>query len=194
MKEDWIDRWKGRTVVCIASGPSLTEEDCERARRAGLPTIVTNTTFKRCPWAEVLFGFDGKWWKHYRRDVDAVFKGARLTCAPAGHREGGAELLLHASWFTSFHNSGANAISLAIAAGAARVVLIGFDCQKTGGAVHWHGDHPAPLGNARSMPNWAKHFKNVGRYAAQRGVKIINCSRATALTCFPLAELEAVLP
>lgn len=193
MKADWVGRWAGCTVVCIASGPSLTEEDCERARRAALPTIVTNTTFRRCPWADVLFGFDGKWWGAYRREVDAVFAGERLTCSQGGHREGGAALLINVPWFTSFHNSGANAISLAITASAARVVLLGFDCQKTGSVVHWHGDHPAPLGNARSMPNWAKHFKNVARLAAQRGVEVVNCSRATALTCFPRAPLESVL-
>lgn len=192
MKADWVDRWKGRTVVCIGSGPSLTEEDCERARRAGLPTIVTNTTFRRCPWADVLFGFDGSWWRVHRNEVEADFKGERITCSAIG-KAMGAESLLYQDWYQSFSNSGASAISLAIAAGAARVVLIGFDCQKTGGAVHWHGDHPKELSNARSIANWPIHFRGVARLATHRGVDVINCSRATALTCFPRAALETVL-
>lgn len=193
MKEDWVDRWKGGTVVCIASGPSLAEADCERARSAGLPTIVTNTTFKRCLWADVLFGFDGAWWGKYRAEVDAEFKGRRVTCSQGGRRSGDAELVNNVPWFTSFHNSGANAISLAITGGAIRIVLLGFDCQKLGGQVHWHGDHPDGLSNARSLKLWPKHFKNVARLADQRRVDIVNCSRATALTCFRRAPLEDVL-
>jgi hypothetical protein len=192
MRAEWVDRWKGGTVICIGSGPSLTEEDCDRARRAGVPTIVTNTTFQRCPWADVLFGFDVGWWRQYRTEVDAVFKGRKVTCSPSA-RQFGCEVLAAVPWFTSFHNSGANAVSLAITAGAARVLLLGFDCQRTGGQTHWHGDHPKALSNARSIANWPAHFRNVARLARARGTEIINCSRATALDCFPRRAIEEVV-
>jgi hypothetical protein len=64
-------------VVCIASGPSLTAEDVERVRAAGHPVIVTNTTFRLAPWADVLFGMDSKWWKEYHKEVDSVFTGRK---------------------------------------------------------------------------------------------------------------------
>jgi hypothetical protein len=192
MKADWQGRWKGRQVVCIASGPSLTDEDIAAVRRAAHPVIVTNTTFRLCPWAEVLFGFDGNWWKEYKAEVDAGFSGAKLTCSMAGARMG-IPSLRDEKWFEGFGNSGAAAISLAVVGEARRVVLLGFDCQRTDGKTHWHGDHPKTLGNARSIGNWPKQFKNVARFAREAGVEVVNSSRQTALTCFTRAPLEAVL-
>lgn len=184
----WINRWHGQTVVCIASGPSLTPEDCEAVR--GLPCIVTNTTFRLCPWADVLFAFDGKWWDHYLEEVRRTFKGALMSHAIAV--KPGVESVRGKPWFQHFHNSGASAISLAITGGASRVILLGYDCQRTGGKTHWHGDHPKALSNARSIANWPTQFKNVARYAASKSVPVLNASRATALTCFPRVTLEAM--
>jgi hypothetical protein len=192
--DGWVGRWSGRTVVCIASGPSLTPDDCEAVHAAGHPTIVTNTTFRLCPWADALFAFDSKWWREYRAEVDKVFLGDRLAYSEvAAQSAPGVICLRRAPWFTSFHNSGASSISVAAASGARRVLLLGFDCQKTGGRTHWHGDHPKTLGNAASLKNWPKQFQHVARYAQSKGTKVLNCSRATALTCFERAELSAVL-
>lgn len=69
--------------------------------------------------------------------------------------------------------------------------MIGYDCQKTGGKAHWHGDHPKPLGNAGAVDKWPAQFKDMLRYL--RGVSVINCSRETALSCFPRATLEEFL-
>lgn len=191
-RAEWVGRWSGVTVVCIASGPSLRLEDCEAIRRSGYPTIVTNTTFRLCPWADVLFGFDARWWQHYKAEVDAVFKGS-LLCWSAAGRVHGVRCLDKTDWFHHFHNSGASAISLAISGGALRVILLGYDCQRTDGKTHWHGDHPPKLGNARSIKNWPTQFKNVARYAEQAGIAVLNCTRQTSLTCFPLFNLEEVM-
>ncbi len=191
MKE-WIGRWKGQTVVCIASGPSLTQADCDAVHASGLKTIVTNTTFRRCLWADALMGFDCKWWKEYGAEVSKTFKGARFAY-PLGAKQYGARPLFQEKWFKHFHNSGASAVSLAIAAGAARVLMLGYDCQKTGGRTHWHPDHPGPLGNARSLANWPTQFKNVARFADQQGVSVVNVSRETALKMFPRISLEKAL-
>jgi hypothetical protein len=190
--EAWPDRWKQRTVICIASGPSLAAEDCETARASGHPVIVTNTTFRLCPWADVLMAFDGKWWKEYHAEVSATFNGAKFACSKPATAYGipniGAE-----KWFKSFNNSGAAAIAFAVVAGASRIVLLGFDCQKTGGRTHHHGDHPAHLSNAESIANWPTHFKNVARFCSERRAEVINASRATALRCFRRAPLPEAL-
>ena len=73
------------------------------------------------------------------------------------------------------------------------MILLGYDCQKTGGKTHWHGDHPKALGNAHSLPNWPRFFANVAKYAITDGTPVVNCSRATALNCFPRAELKDML-
>ena len=93
--------------------------------------------------------------------------------------------------FECYGNSGAACIRLAAMAGARRIVLLGYDCQKTGGKSHWHGDHPWPLGNAGRADRWRERF---GRLAVDlTNVEVINCSRHTALTCWPRAKLEDVI-
>lgn len=94
--------------------------------------------------------------------------------------------------FETHRNSGAALIALAARAGASRIILLGYDCQHTGGKAHWHGDHPPELGNARSVDKWPAAFRALAR-SLPAGVKVINCSRATALDCFPRAVLENVL-
>lgn len=194
---DWVDRWKGRTVACIASGPSLTPEDCEAVHAAGLPTIVTNTTFRMCPWADVLMGFDSAWWREYCSgkpsdggpSVEDIFAGAKLTHSMTA-RTPGVETLYGQGWARGFGNSGTAAISLAVTCGAARIILLGYDCQKTGGKAHWHENHKSPLGNAKSMPAWPRKFTQVAAFAASRKVKVLNATRETALKCFDRVSLE----
>lgn len=193
IESQWRARWTGQTVACIASGPSLTPADCEFVRSAKIPTIVTNTTFRLCPWADVLFGFDCRWWREYHDEVSKVFAGEKLTCSPMGPKLG-VTTLHQQSWFQGFHNSGAAAISLAIVGGAKRIILLGYDCQKTGGRSHWHEPYEKPLGDALSMPRWPFHFKQVERLAKTASCHVINCTRATALTCFERGSLEEALP
>lgn len=182
--------WTGRTVVCIASGPSLTEEDCELVRASGHPAIVTNTTFRMCLWADVLFAFDPKWWRIYLGEVKQTFPGRLMTTA---HSVPGVETLCGASWFRQFTTSGACAVSLAICGGASKVVLLGYDCQRTGGRTHWHGDHPQALSNAKTIDRWPAAFKAVAAEARARAVPAVNASRETALTCFDRVELASAL-
>jgi hypothetical protein len=195
----------GKTVVVVASGPSLTPEDCELVRNSGHAVIVTNTSFRLCPWADVLFAFDVKWWDEYHEEVKQVFKGRCMTYANAAMRYG-AESVFDCSWFTSHSNSGACAIGLAIAGKAKHIILLGADCQRTGGKTHWHGDHPKvmrskrarkswPMGmsNADSMNRWPAQYQSAAMQADIHGVEVINASRETALTCFKRARLEDVL-
>ncbi len=189
---DWLGRWKGRTVVVLASGPSLTPAQIERVRAAAHPTIVTNSTFLDAPWAEVLIGFDARWWRVYGERAAAEFSGTRLGCS-AGVRTHGAVSLYQQSWFHNFGNSGTAAVSLAVIGEAQKVVLLGVDCQRVNGRIHHHGDHPKGLGNALSLATWPRKFKQAARFARERGVEVVNCSPGTALTHFPTGALEAHL-
>lgn len=90
-------------------------------------------------------------------------------------------------------NSGHQAINLASVFGAARILLLGYDVQHTGGKSHWHGDHPRTLGNARCVANWARGFKRQAQDARLLGIEIVNCSRVTALDCFDRAKITDCL-
>jgi len=206
---DWIDRaqrmalakgkvgplaslrgiWRGRTVACIASGPSLTAEDCELIRRAGLPTIVVNTSFRLAPWADILFAMDAGWWQHYGEEAHRVFAGKKFSYV----RVPGVQWTKGDIFPTGWGNSGSYAISMAVVAGAASILLLGYDCQVVAGRAHWHADHPPHLGNARTIAQWPYRFSLIATYAKSHHCRVINCSRATALDCFERSTLDAEL-
>ena len=181
--------WKGRTVVCIASGPSLTPEDCAVARAAGIPTVVTNTTFRTCPWADALYWFDVDWWREYGPEVRESFAGTVYTQSLSPRK--GVQCVLANQKFRSFGNSGACAVALAIAAGASKVVMLGFDCSMERGSHH-HGDHPSRLRNCDTIARWPRQFSRLAAWAEKRAV-VVNASRMTALECFSRAPLADAL-
>lgn len=185
--------WTGQRVVCIASGPSLTLDDCERVRASQRPTIVTNTTFRKCFWAAALFAFDPPWWNAHLDEVRALFTG-RLFSKSSALRRQGVEWVGRDQCFMSFGISGTDAISLAILCGSRDVTMLGYDCQLTDGQTHHHGDHPPWLKDCRrDMWAWPVKFKRLAAYAERMGANVVNASRVTALDCFARKPLEACL-
>lgn len=177
-----LPRW--REAVCIASGPSLTREDCElvkvwRDTGDGRGIIVVNSAFMFAPWADMIYALDVKWWNVYTDKVPA-------SMIKVSHKYDGA--FKPDSMDTV--NSGSNAIALAHATGASRITLIGYDLQLTGGKSHCHGDHPPVLGNCKNIATWPERF---ARVAMLKNCQIINASRETALAFFPRMRLEHCL-
>ena len=136
------------------------------------------------PWADALFAIDNEWWKRYRDDVIYRFSGKRYSSNNCSQVE---KVRLE-----TYGNSGAAAISLAAKIGAKRILLLGYDCKYADdGKRHWHGDHPAGLGNAKNIGNWIERFGQLAKDL--RNIEIINVSRETVLTCFPRQTLEQAL-
>lgn len=129
---------------------------------------------------------DLKWWQTYGPCVLEAFSGERVSVAkyPRVNRFGA---------IPHFSNSGAASMSLAASRGATRIVMLGFDCQKSDGRVHWHGDHVKGLGNAGSLPKWPANFAKLAAHLKRMKVDVVNASRATALDCFPRMSLEEAL-
>jgi len=127
---------------------------------------------------------DAAWWRIHIDEVKAAFAGQLLTSA--AHCFGATRI-----GTDEFPNSGAGAIASAVRFGAKRIILLGYDCQHTNGKTHWHGKHPAGLGDAGTVERWPGHFKALAKRLD--GVKVVNCSRETALTCFPRADLGKTL-
>jgi len=127
---------------------------------------------------------DRDWWRMYREEAGNAFKGELVSPLPNCF---GVRRIACGQYL----NSGAGAIGLAVHMGAQRVILLGYDCQRTGGQAHWHGNHPKGLGNAGSINTWPAQFQKLARDL--RNFNIVNCTRETALTCFPRVELEKAL-
>lgn len=98
---------------------------------------------------------------------------------------------------TGMH-SGHQALNLAVLAGAARIVLLGYD-MKAGpkvGAWHrnnWHNDHKrhTPAGH---YDLYRQSFKKVPPILQRLGVEVLNATPGSALDVFPKVSIESVLP
>jgi hypothetical protein len=132
---------------------------------------------------------DRQWWDEYGKEVNENFLGEKFSCNPIEKHWNVTRLQREA--FNGFGNSGAGCISLATVGMSDKIIMIGYDCQKTDGKAHWHGDHPVKLGNARHIEKWPDKFAELARFV--RHVDVINASRETALKFFPRMTLEEAL-
>ena len=91
-------------------------------------------------------------------------------------------------------NSGAGAINLAYHFGARRILLIGMDMKPgANGEKHWHPDHPKPMVQGQQFEEWRLKMGVLAKDLAAEGVTVINCTPGSALTCFPMSDLEQEL-
>jgi hypothetical protein len=192
--------WRGETFALLGSGPSLTEDDvarvCGRAR-----VIAINTGYQIAPWADVLYACDAKWW-HWHQGVPK-FPGLKYSMSPDPvpypdvrilRDTGLVGLELDPTGLRSGRNSGYQAINLAVHLGAARILLLGYDLSVApNGRTHWHPDHPDDGFPPSPYAAMLECFPTLVDPLAAIGVSIVNCTRRTALQCFPCAALEDAL-
>jgi hypothetical protein len=196
--------WPGETAVCIASGPSLTAEDVGYVRGKAR-SIVVNTTYRLAPWADVLYAADARWWIWHKGAMD--FPGLKFSVGTPPSQYGVTRLKaagepglsLDPGALCTGMNGGYQAINLAVLFGVVRIVLLGYDLQLgPAKEEHWHGPH-----NPRSIVAPSLLEQKLARFRAAftalvaplnaAGIAIVNCTRRTALTCFPCRALEATL-
>lgn len=187
--------------MCIASGPSLTAEDVE-ACRGRATAIAINDSYRLAPWASVLYSSDQRWWGHYRGVPD--FTGLKFGIAPLDPRqEWGITVLRNTgtrgietdpTGLRTGRNSGFAALNLAVHLGALRILLLGYDMGYVAGTPsHWFGDHPRPLQAGPPYASFVALFRDAVAPLQQLGVTVINCSRRSALDCFPRHTLTEAL-
>lgn len=90
-------------------------------------------------------------------------------------------------------NGGYQAINLAYFLGARKIILLGYDMQRSQNKSHWHGDHPSALNRSCNFKTWLKNYKDLARDLRGAGVACVNASRNTALDCFQKVTLEEAL-
>lgn len=171
------------TWVVLATGPSMSQAQADRVRgRASV--VAVSDAYRLAPWADVLVSGDAAWWRHHEPE----FAGLRFCSDRNGWQDFKASMLRGVHSGT---NSGVLGIRVARHLGAKRIILLGFD----GRGSHFFGRHPEPLKNS-DISRHAVHAEQHRQEAfacRHNGVEILNCSPATALSCYPTADLEAVL-
>ena len=174
-----------RVVCCIASGPSLTIDDCELIRESWIETVAVNDSWKMALFAKHIYAGDPAWWRENENKI--TIDAERWTCLEnvAAHHK----LNVHGP-YRGVKNSGMRAIEFALDnLKADKVILLGYDCSLKNG-IHWHGSHKLPLCNPNQerVNRWQSHFDDI-----KGKEKVVNCSRYTELNAFRKSSLEAEL-
>ncbi len=203
--------WQGETAVILASGPSLTREQCEAVR--GCRVIAVNNqgidTEKdgvlvpaMAPWADILYSADAKWWRHYHARA-LKFAGRKVTVRatlPWPEVYSLVQSVDHPSFdprpthLVSGGNSGYQAVHLAVHLGVKRILLLGFDMRNgSNGRRHWFGNHPGKLNSGGSFSTWRTAFDKFAGVLQKMDIQVINCTPDTALRSFRRVPLEVAL-
>lgn len=178
--------FEGETVVIIGSGPSLIKEDVEYCKGKARIAVL-NDNHKIAPWADILYAADTGWWDFYEGVPE--FAGAKWTQSKEAAERYGLNFvdgkwspgISHADYIHYGYNSGFQCCNLVYIMGAKRILLLGFDMQKTNNKRHWFGNHPTPLHVSSDYLLWVKYMDRAARRYAKAGIEVINCSRETAL-------------
>lgn len=191
--------YPGGTVLCVASGPSLTQADVDYCQGRVDMAIAVNTSYQRVPWATALYAADAHWWD-WHKGVPA-FGGLRYSVSSEAAKWGvsilrntGADgLEMSPDGLKTGRNGGYQALNLAIHFGATRILLLGYDLQLGDQQKgHWHPDHPH--GRPSPFGVFLDKFKTLVGPLANLGIDVVNCTPRSALTCFPRQSLREALP
>lgn len=200
--DKWWPRWEGDDVVIVASGPSAKDVNLAAAR--GKARFITiNSSWRLAPWAEIIYGCDGKWWRRYFGEVKdtgaTLLTSDRRTAREMGlpyvrTQKPDDRIIMEPKGTVGWGgNSGFHALNLALQFQCRRVVLVGFDMQIAGGS-HWHGDHPEGMHNPSkgNIARWRGAVDGAAGVAANLGAEVLNCSPVSALKNYPKVDFEEV--
>jgi hypothetical protein len=193
-----------KTIVCIGTGPSLTEQQVDVARDKGFDLFVCNNAFQLVPDAKLLYAVNFNWWKHYWPEVKDL-PCEKWTTSRQVYYEFGVNWIAETFMMglssnprviSHGHGSGFSLVSMAHKKGADRIILLGYDlkyapdydgkAREIGSFPrHFFGEYP------HSMQHWPSvqvkngvHVELVELYQAvkeQGFVELVNCTPNSAL-------------
>jgi hypothetical protein len=181
----------------------MSQAVADAVKARGLPTIAITTAGQLAPWADMLYAADGDFWTFsaWARSFPGLKVGmcqhpgvleiaiSRRTEARGEDRHNGFDP--DPSVLRTGGNSGYQALSIAVHAGARRVLLFGFDMRGT----HFHGPHSQPLRNTHpdQFAKWIARFSELAPILLALRVDVVNCTPGSALECFRKMVLEDAL-
>jgi hypothetical protein len=194
--------WRDHTAVVVASGPSLTDEQITLIEHSVVFTIAVNNSYAKLQHPDVVYACDYLWWKLNHMKAKQNIPRRQLWTQDRAAAE--QFQLSHIQWegkdglgkrgLRVNGNSGAGAINLAYHFGARRILLVGMDMKPgPNGEKHWHPDHPKPLVQGQQFEEWRKKMGVLAADLKTEGVTVVNCTPGSALTCFPMGDLEQEL-
>jgi hypothetical protein len=212
----WIPErlWEGQTAILLGGGDSLREFDLERLRGINAKVMAINALELRAPWSAAWYFTDNNIFEWWRPRIEA-FEGLVITASRIAKRElpekirrvqlepdnkpvrfmpPGCPTITHG------RSSGHLAISVSVALGAARVLLLGFDMRVVDGRSNSHDEYRKrrAIGYGDTDPavytdEFLPAFAGWQRAAEQAGVAIRNCTPGSMLLEFPMSTIEVEL-
>lgn len=214
--------WKNKTCYLIGGGPSLKTFDFNCIKNE--LTIGVNKAFVKFP-TTINYAMDKRFydmvtfaqkpeWKQLHEQWLA-YKGIKLFVKQGvNHRYD--ESVYVVNWLQKKivsleltkgihggNNSGYGALALAIALGAKRIGLLGYDLKikkkikkeaKPGKNIdtHWHEGYSFQSKKAyqSKLNKFAMCFDEFASTIAKLGIEVVNLNSDSALTCFPMEDME----
>ena len=204
-----------KTIVCIGTGPSLTFQQVETARRKGFTLYAANNAIYMAPDAALLYSVNLAWWDYYWDMVRDLPCEKWSTSASVADKYGvhwiaeknAKGLSTDPDIIHHGHGSGYSLVSMAHRAGADRIILLGYDLKyakdydpknRYPGSTprHFFGEYPP------TMQHWPSkqvidglhvELLDLYRSIAEQGlVEIVNCTPDSAIDCFPTVNVDHV--
>jgi hypothetical protein len=215
--------WEGKTVVCIASGPSLTKEQVDAVAAAhaadAVKTIVVNDNYLIAPWADALYFADARWWEWHNKGLEKSwpwvrFSAAEVRQALAGFK--GQKISIdHPNTVSDkavvrLENAGNVGLSedphgiktgsnsgyqvLNIAALSGAKRILLLGYDMQHRNGRAHAHNGHPVKSAEGIYlGYAKHFSTMETPLKNLGIEVLNCTPSSQIRAFPHVPLERAL-
>jgi hypothetical protein len=207
--------WASERAFILGGGRSLQGFDASILRGRGRVIGVKESGLTLAPWADVLYWCDPQWtdanWQRLdlhtgphkicRSQVHERYSAtppaladkikASLVAAGVKHlpRDPCNALSIDPTKTGEPVDTGGSAINLAHLFGATTIILLGFDMRTTG---HWH-ERTLREPEAKHYERFIPPIERMAARLRDLGVRVINCTPGSALTCFPFQPLDEVL-
>lgn len=200
--------WAGHRCFIIGGGPSL--RGFNFAQLKGEKIIVINRAFEVCPFADIMFSMDNRFYNWLIRgqlpgslEKFMAFKGLKvwLEVSNNNYHHGiyyvvglptdGFPHSLKAGIYHGNH-SGYGALQLALVLGADPIYLLGYDMKHQGKQTHFHSGYPSRQGE-HTLQSFKLGLDRMAPLIRKAGRKVINLNPYSALKCFEFGILEKVL-
>jgi len=208
--------WVGQRCFLIGGGESLKGFDFSRLN--GELTIGINKAFQAYQNATINYAMDSTFYDALKKghydvisgeklwDKWLSFKGIRVFLTPMEIKEFGKEVYLirrildfniSRDLEAGIHggiNSGFGAIMLAVALGATKIYLLGYD-MKAKTTSHWHSGYPDRdlVEFNQKLAEYKQEIQKALPWVLKVGVSVVNLSPDSDLKCFGYDSIDNVL-
>lgn len=171
--------------------------DASRLRGRGRVIAVNDAGLYLAPWSDVLFWADRRW-LDWNVDKLPMHTGPLKVSRKAPHLETGFDVkvmgflpgrLSNDPEYVGGHCGGSSALNLAYLFGSRRIVLLGFDMRPG----NWHDNHKLPSLGGQHERRFIPALERMAPELRKAGCDVINATPGSALTCFPMLDLQEVL-